>query len=49
LGSDRSYYKPIVGEVNYVIAKIPKRIDEEKKSENDEADFQMKRNNPNQN
>ena len=33
LGSDKSYYKPIVGEVNYVIAKIPRRTDEEKKSE----------------
>jgi hypothetical protein len=31
LGSDRSYYKPIVGEVNYLTAKVPKRIEEEKK------------------
>lgn len=32
LGSDKSDYKPIVGEVNYVTAKVPKRIEEEKKS-----------------
>jgi hypothetical protein len=33
LGSNRSYYKPIVGEANYLTAKVPKRIEEEKKLE----------------
>lgn len=52
LGSDKSDYKPIVGEVNYVTAKVPKRIEEGKKSldlQNEEANFPMKRNNLNQN
>ena len=47
--SDKSFYKPIVGEVNYITAKVPKRIEEDKKSEehnNEEANFPMKRANP---
>ena len=49
MGSDESYYKPIVGEVNYILAKIPKRIIEEKKSvnlNNEDVNFPMKRTNP---